>query len=424
MKTNFYTKFDKQYKYAFKLIDENENLMMIYEQKLMAYNEEKFLKKPFHKNNTIRIGTKQTHQEYYDQMTKEETEINNEFYTFVKHGYNNAMSYSKTNIILKMFQYEFGDVITDPVEEFELTFLQSTNHQVIYANSGSYKKHLWCYDINSTYPSLLNDKWFEFPISRPIYSLSDDINDILNERGLCNKGIYKLIIKEIIDDDADIKIKRKKNTITIDNANGWYTHYCVNYMIENNIEFKMDMDNEFNIIEYEKWINKPFKRQIEKLYALKKTGNKTASDILKRLHGKLQQYDTYEKSPDEFEIDKWSFILPRTHLHRKSKDTFINHKKCFTFNGFGRIIAFILAFGRIKLLNYINTIMNAGYTVYRCHTDSILTNAPPEFMGDAISDKMGFLKIDTEYPFGCVVTNPSSKPQVPADWVDDKAFLE
>lgn len=252
-----------------------------------------------------------------------------------------------------------------------------------YAEKGAIFENCTCYDVNSMYSSIMRDYNFRFPIKKgKIFTKKDKID---TENAL---GIYKLNL-------GDYDRKQFKP-----NTTDYYTTYDI--ILMNKLKIKYDLQEvENNCIEWNEWVRGYyiFGEWMDELYELRKeTKESFFKQIMSSTWGSLGKRNKYEISIDA--LTEWGFehmidFDPIKNIAIISSDP---EKPYMHF--LARLKPFILSFGRTTICKLINKVIKEGYTVYRSHTDSIISNIPQDKMEEICkisNKKIGALKIEKEY---------------------------
>jgi hypothetical protein len=243
-----------------------------------------------------------------------------------------------------------------------------------------------CYDINSMYPSVMVNQYFQFPVKAGVAMKLTAAE--FNELKYYKCGIYDAVVE-----GTSMFFKPA--------AKGcYYTHFDLTLAKELGLSIKIN-DGDWNFYCYNQdslvkgsLLFGPF---VEKIYALKKANpsNKTYKGLLRSLWGKLCEKAKLRKIIKD--NDKDIFDLP-PNAELKTIDTLDGGIKVKYFpdasklykNQLARVGCFLTSYAR---LTFVRQVAKYKESIVRIHTDSVLLKAGciPDFK---LSDDLGCWKID------------------------------
>lgn len=278
--------------------------------------------------------------------------------------------------IMKHFMYNNIGIETENIKMDEFNVIKLANlGPLLYAKKGVVS-NCYMYDINSSYPNILQSDDFMFPIKKGYFATLDKAEGF---------GFFKINL--LNESKIDYRIFKTNKT-------KWFTHIDIKILENNGYEYEL-CDEVKNAYVYDpsslissKFL---FKKMIDKLYEMKADKNKSAKLSLNVVWGFLCQVitKTFKLSDDNIQKFTEEEIFE---MHPKKCNMKVLNKDQPFATGFARMKPFILAQGRYNLSKAISKCLKKGYDVYRVHTDSLMTNMKPKkfckiaLVGDEIGD--------------------------------------
>lgn len=253
-------------------------------------------------------------------------------------------------------------------------------------NAGDHKGQYTCFDLNNSYNAFFIEN-SQLP-SDPEFTTIKEIPDVLNEF-----AIYRLKTKPEDKISHLMKLNRK-----------WYTHYDIQIFRHNNVYHEL-INEPNNCIMFKK-INCDMKK-LNCINDLKNTKQKDSVEknvykyCLSSLWGSLVEYDIVEESKGVLIDNKYYLKCSRSNVNK------FKNPQCIYKYSTGIFKPFILAYGRMKLLEQLKKCYDEGYEILYCHTDSIICDASPHIFN--IGEKIGQWKIEKVAENGVKVINMATK---------------
>lgn len=308
--------------------------------------------------NDASIKSTKTALEDYERFTSETNDIVARYFNKYNH------SRKATTIMKKIVYDHLGMVKLDKIQLDEYNMIQKTTiGPLLYGDKKTVKNH-HMYDINSSYPYILQAEGFMFPTKIGRHCKLNKVSG------------YGFFHVKLLNQSA-INYKLFKT-----NDDEWYTHIDIKILDMNNYSYEL-YDGEFNAYIYDdecllssKLI---FGKIINDLYELKNKGNKYAKRCLNSLWGIScwQKTQTVNLTPENLEI--YDEVIKLIHPIKKTIDI-VNKEQPFT-SSYARIKPFLLAQARFNISCVIKKVLDydgGKYDVCRVHTDSIMTNMEPK----------------------------------------------
>lgn len=246
-----------------------------------------------------------------------------------------------------------------------------------------YGKNLYYYDFNSLYPYVMSK--FEYPISKPLkekpeYALDYDTGYVL----------AKVKVKDCDIPPLPLKINDKL-IFPIGEFTSWFILPEFKYAIENELleDYKIF---ELYVFESDRIFDEFIKDLYNKRLEAKQKGNKALDLIYKLLmnssYGKFGEKTEKERikllSENEHDLLFEAQLYHDSGLVKLKEKIRLKHVNV-------AIASHITAYARITLLDKMYHILNKGYNVWYCDTDSIVTD-----LKMCSSNKLGELKLEYE----------------------------
>lgn len=247
----------------------------------------------------------------------------------------------------------------DPVEQ---NWIYKTKLGALIFAEETVVESAYNYDINSFYPSILNDNNFRFPIKSPSFGILNELPKILSY------GCYRC---EVVRTNIE-KIDRLFRF----NKLNYYTHIDLNHARNLNLEIKLINDGSSNVMLYldgkDRIKSKTiFGSVIEYLFERKKQhpGFKT---LLNLIWGSLAEKNKIYKKTTEgkFNIETLDCNIMQMNKKKHHEVAYIPDDKKYKL-AWGRIEPFILSFARKRIAQ---DILPYNDHVKRLHTDGFVSN--------------------------------------------------
>jgi hypothetical protein len=292
-----------------------------------------------------------------------------------------AHGFSIKNTALALFAkfvkpYDFAEI-----DEQESAILAKVkNYGILYAKAGTVVGREL--DLNSFYPSCYVDPRFIIPIGKPIYKKLEKLEDVISV------GLYHV---KITGTDPRLFLENPKHN--------WYCYTDVKQAKVRGWKIELICDGNPNFLFYDAAARETgfnlFRGYVAKLFPLKKK-NPLAKSLLQMLWGILcEKEKKYHR--DEISFDS----LEQLNNTMCIGDGFVERTKIYKLPH-ARIGVFLTSFARNRLCDEIADVVE---TVWRSHTDSILTTSSKEFK---ISAELGQWKLEREGQF--IVQSIGKKP--------------
>ena len=329
-------------------------------------------------------------QEKYDWFIKEVNllkDLTNGKIDLSKSGYKVVNEAIKT-IFYSLLPFQEPEPLTN---QEQLWIYNSFMGGLIFCCEDTELENAYCYDKNSAYPSKMIDTKFQFPTKQGEFTHLDTLPNIIQF------GIYRAIVNE--SDDANI------NKLFRFNPNNYYTSYDLTLAKELNLSIDLIQDDEANALLYIKdraYGSQYFTQAITSLYEYK-SKSKLAKEILNDIWGSLCSRYKIERTTinpvhltDELIVE----IIPMANGLDKVK--YLKSGKYYKYD-YARLGAFLTSAVRKEMAL---TILPYKDNVYRCHTDSILSDIELPL---PLSSQLGEWKL--EHQGKCVIHNVNN-----VDW--------
>jgi len=275
----------------------------------------------------------------------------------------------------------------DPLNEKEQEWIYNANKgALIFAEKDKEIALAYSYDLNSAYPYMMSSNTFSFPVKEGVFTRLKELPEILSY------GIYRVEISPSDDNDC--------NKLFRFNYSNYYTHYDIQTARKLGLHIHLIVDKEANALLYTTGRangHQYFGSIIDTLYRLKKQ-NKLAKAVMNAIWGALCQKDkikTSTRQPVNLNNDEIIEEINPNGLYEKV--IYLRKGKLFKYN-YARLSPFLLAATRRHLAL---TILPHKEHVFRCHTDSILSDIPLDDL--KISKEMGDWKL--EKTGHCIIYN-------------------
>lgn len=245
-------------------------------------------------------------------------------------------------------------------------------------------KYYYYYDINSLYPFVMHE--YDYPVSKPTVVLDPLPNIFIENEGITKARIIspdKLYIPVL---PSKIKIKQDTKLMFI---LGEYEGYWDNALLRKAKELGYQVTPLKSFIFKTDYIFKDF---VEHFYSIKENSESNtpmyliSKLLMNSLYGKFGQRQDSEfmikdPKPDEEEYEILDFVDLDTGWVKVKQES---KGKSFL----PQISIHVTAMAQLKLLQAMEYILDKGYRVYYCDTDSITTDYP----NMPVSKKLGDFK--------------------------------
>lgn len=285
----------------------------------------------------------------------------------------------------KYKKYDFEVVNNDVLDLFLRQTLRGGRVEVF----KTYGKNLYYYDINSLYPSVMIDN--KYPVGKYVKA-SKHTNIEKYFESYCGFGKFKII------SSPDLYIPYLSCRNKIDGKLLFPIGSFEDYFTFSEIDKALDLGYEIEFLGGYTSLAKTdfFNEFINDLYSIRKKSDSAMSLVIKLLlnnsYGKFAENKEREEiffgSPDKDDYINGN-IIPWIDEPEIFKMTSIFNKP---YHNVG-IGSQITAYARDRLYFYIEKVLNCGYSIYYCDTDSIITNCPPDILGTN-QKKLGEMKIE------------------------------
>ncbi len=261
-----------------------------------------------------------------------------------------------------------------------------------------YGKNLYYYDVNSLYPTVMFKN--KYPLGRG-FQTKEYIEGCL--------GIYHIKVNEYKPIGVSLlSIRNDGKLLFVEGKNyeAYLTSVEIEYMKEHSEVFDFEVEKGIYFLE-EDYI---FEEFIDYFYnerkRLKQEGNP-----LEQIY-KLTMNSCYGKFAEKEEKEQVIFSNnidvedEKPHFDIDSQSSYKVKKEKMKTKTNVVIASFITAYARIYISDIMNRLIENGYEVYYCDTDSIVSNANQkqmESIGVEISDELGAMKLEYEIEEGYFV---------------------
>jgi len=237
-----------------------------------------------------------------------------------------------------------------------------------------YGKNLYYYDINSSYPYVMKN--FQMPVGGITFT-REYVENVI--------GFYDIVLTDY---DVDLPYIAKKFNGKLVYPTGTFQAFVTNLEIDELIKDKQ----KFKVVRgyFFRDIQKIFSEYIDYFYNMKEVA-KQNDDSLNYFISKLFMNSLYGKFGEREnkktiikatvkEVEKMVKEGKRVYDFRSDLGLFTIDEKVSLKNIHVQISAWITAVARWRLWRFMRKILRAGYELYYCDTDSIVTNANPEVL--------------------------------------------
>jgi hypothetical protein len=287
--------------------------------------------------------------------------------------------YKVSNEALKCIHYDLISY-NDPDEltsQEQIWIINTFKGSLIFSSPNVVLPCGYNYDVNSAYPAMLSSDHFSFPLKQGEFNTIDELPTILSY------GIYRCIITPSEDEHMN-KLFRFNNL-------HYYTHYDINSARKLNLNIQLIQDTQSNALLYtERRGNGSnfFRHIVYTLYDLK-SQSKLAKKIVNAIWGSLSSRNKIKvTTAKEVNLNKGEMILDIKPYGNKFKVTYLKTNKFFKFN-YARLGCFLTSAVRKQMTEYIYPVRE---NIFRCHTDSLLSNIPLEHI--PIGNELGKFKCE------------------------------
>jgi hypothetical protein len=235
--------------------------------------------------------------------------------------------------------------------------------------------------VKSAYPSILCDETFSFPIRQGVFKTIDKLPE-----NYLTYGIYRCYISRSNNEMID-RLFRFNNT-------NYYTHADINSAIKLGLEVSLIQDRQANYLCYSEGLangSKYFRQLCYSLYQLKGQ-SVLAKKLLNLIWGSLCSRNKIKRTTfrEDIIFNKGENILEIIPLGEDYKVSYLNNGHYFKYP-YARLGVFLTSTMRKKMMEYI---LPNNDNIYRCHTDSILSDIPLTNLPE--KDWLGSFKLDKE----------------------------
>lgn len=358
--------------------------------KMFSLPENEFLtmikNKRFSNISLMNVPTGEKHKEYHEKI------INN--CNLVKQLSENKidlskMNYSEKDTVKKMIFHELKGIVQpeemDIVEEGHISRATQGGLMFSCEEKTTFDK-AFMIDINSMYPSIMNNSSFKFPIVKPTYEKLDKLPEFLSY------GIYRCVVHR----SGDEKIDRWFKFSSFNE----YTHISLNHALFLGLKVELIQDDQANAILYkgarDRVLSKHyFGKTIDYLYEMKKQHSKETrsfKNMLNLIWGSLCEKNYIKKNTLDGDIDcEDNDLISIKPSENCNKVKMLSSEKIFLYP-FARIQPFLLSYARFEMCKQL---FKLNDKIIRVHTDSALLITDVKDLFET-SDKMGCWKIENE----------------------------
>jgi hypothetical protein len=276
--------------------------------------------------------------------------------------------------------------VAHPMEEIEQQIhMKAFRGGLLYCEKGAVGNGT-CYDINSNYPSIMKNQYFQIPVKRGVAMKLTAAE--FNELKYFKYGIYNAVVV------GTSKLFKPA-------APGfYYTHFDLTLAKELGLEIRINDEADWNFFSYDN--NSLVKGSllfgsfVERLYKLKLENptNKTYKRLLSSLWGKLCEKNRLRKivkdNDDVFELPAKATLQSIEVLDGGLKLKYYPDSSQLYKNNLARLGCFLTSYTR---LNFVRQIKKYEPAILRIHTDSIILkeDCVPDFK---LSTDLGAFKIE------------------------------
>jgi hypothetical protein len=249
-----------------------------------------------------------------------------------------------------------------------------------YARKNQIIKDCYDYDLNNAYNYLQSQTDFMFPLRE---STSLYIKSKHRDNSLVTKD-NELVI-------AKLKILGEHKYWKATNDN-YYNSYHIQLL--DRLGIKYEVEEVYRYLDCVK--TKELFTHLQHIYDCKVKGNSHAKDVSTIGWGLHAKAHDKRKHISELKPKDFTKILshdPNTHMVEVKKEG--RQYKHVT----ARIKPFLLAYGRLHLIDILLKVEEAGYQIYQSNTDGFVSNITPEEMAKIypISKQLGHLKVKQQF---------------------------
>jgi hypothetical protein len=296
--------------------------------------------------------------------------------------------YKITNQVLKMIHYDLisynePEPLT-PTEEYWI--FQCFKGALIFSRNGELHQ-AYNYDVKSAYPSVLCDEHFSFPVKQGVFKIIDKL-----PQDYLTYGIYRCCISKSNNELVD-RLFRFNNM-------HYYTHTDIFVARKLGLDISLIQDGQANYLCYSECLangSKYFRQLCYSLYQLKEQSI-LAKRLINVIWGSLCSRNKIKRTTinEDIHFQKGENIIDIQHLGDDYKVSYLKTGHYFKYP-YARLGVFLTSTMRKKMTEYI---LPNNEHIYRCHTDSILSDIPlanlpkNDWMGNFKLDKEGKCKIE------------------------------
>lgn len=243
---------------------------------------------------------------------------------------------------------------------------------LIFSKANTVIEHAYCYDKNSAYPNMMCNDHFTFPTKQGIFLQIQKFDSVIKY------GIYRCVISCCEDENLNKLFKFNKLN--------YYTHFDINLALKLGLNVNLIIDNESNALQYETGRGNGaqyFRQIVHSLYSYK-SKSKLAKRILNAIWGALSQRKKVKRSTyKEINLTNNENIIDIYKQGNHWKVIYLKRDKYFKYS-YARLGCFLTSAVRKEMSQ---TMLPYKDNVFRCHTDSILSDKPlPLLIGQGLGE--------------------------------------
>ena len=331
--------------------------------------------KKFNKDKLLFIHntTDESNEDYFDKYSADVKQL----YKRTKGKVNLYRTSLITSEAVRVFK-SVCDITPEPILDHELDYIFESSGGLRYAQP--YKGTVYCYDVKSFYPSILNSR-FHFPVKAGV--LKTMTQEEFKDRKYFEYGVYNCFIE--CEDDRVFTV----------NDNCLYTHYELNYALECGLDIELLDETYLSYVDKIIKSSDVFGNYIDMLYPIKEKGNRIAKSLLNVLWGKLCQTKLKKVTYDieHFELKEGQKVIDSI-IDNDGKLilTISDAEKKQFMTDFGRLKIFLTAYGRVKM--HKSLVKHGKDNIVFIHTDSYISKHPLKV---PVIAKMGSLVLEGKY---------------------------
>lgn len=282
------------------------------------------------------------------------------------------------------------------------TIDQASAGGVLIAEKGKHEGKFTCYDINNSYNKYFLD--YDLP-SNPKFETVKEITKKVHR-------IYRLKIP------SEYRTKEYNNKFKTSRL--WFTYFDIKIFRMFDIPFEL-VQEENNCIVFQDTVESNFE-WMEKVNELKQKSSGYQKDILKQIlsstWGTICRYEKQQAFASVDDVPEYAKNKPNLFIggisrnyfcgvHPKSSESeYINPSQRFKY-AIAMVKPFVLAYGRLRLLEQVKLLQDKNKKVIYAHTDSIITDGKKKYFD--IGTQIGEFKKECESAIGVEIKNIASK---------------